>query len=95
MGSIPANNNKALPATQTEDRHLNEKAYYEGYRDFVRGRLECPYNNDSLLAKEWQRGQNSAYFVNLKLLNNGTLLWAWFKKKQNQRLANKKIAKAA
>lgn len=48
--------------------HLYPNAFYRGVRDFYNGKLESPFKQESILEKEWQRGQNSAYFYNLKAI---------------------------
>jgi hypothetical protein len=85
--SIAHDNNKtstASPSTKPKDsnKHIYEKAYYKGYRDFLHGKLDDPYRKNSLLSKEWQRGQNAAYFKNLEFLRNGSLLRNHFNRKK-------------
>jgi hypothetical protein len=90
-GANKKTTNKASPSTSSSKEHIHEKAYYRGYRDFLHGKLEDPYRKHSLLSKEWQRGQNAAYFVNLKFLLNGTLFRKPFNRKKvvSQSNANK------
>jgi hypothetical protein len=75
------NTNPTLVIKTGSGEHIHEKAYYKGYRDFLHGRLDCPYRKDSLVAKEWQRGQNAAYFKNYEKLKNGSLMRTFYKKK--------------
>lgn len=79
--------------SENHNQHIHEKAYYKGYRDFLHGRLDCPYRKDSLVAKEWQRGQNAAYFKNLEKLKNGSLMRKFYKKKSQAK--NKTSEKAS
>lgn len=86
MGDNPTDTTAIKPVSSTSNptinpQHIHEKAYYKGYRDFLHGRLDCPYRKDSLVAKEWQRGQNAAYFKNLEKLKNGSLMRKFYKKK--------------
>lgn len=41
-------------------------AFYEGYEDFVKGKLSNRYSARSQYAKEWQHGQDVAYTDQLK-----------------------------
>lgn len=41
-----------------------ERAYQMGYECFNKGGFNHPYDADSLQAKEWQRGFDTAYFDN-------------------------------
>lgn len=92
MGDNPTTTTATPPLTSTptesitpNTQHIHEKAFYRGYRDFTHGRLDCPYHKHSLVAKEWQRGQNAAYFRNLKKLRNGSLMREYYKKKSTAR----------
>lgn len=38
----------------------------QGYNDFKRGRVACPYHKDTMQSREWTRGFNTAYFEQLK-----------------------------
>jgi len=51
-----------------DPKHLFIACFKRGFRDFQKGTLDLPenYAKDSLYAKEWQRGQNAAYFWNLR-----------------------------
>jgi hypothetical protein len=40
----------------------------EGQRAFRRGLLECPYPENTMKAREWQRGSNLAYSEAKELL---------------------------
>ena len=98
MGDNPTTTTATQPvsSTPTKDntpQHIHEKAYYKGYRDFLHGRLDCPYRKDSLVAKEWQRGQNAAYFKNKEKLKNGSLMRKFYKKKSQAK--NKTSEKAS
>ena len=67
-------------------QHIHENAYHKGYRDFCHGNLDNPFRKDTLFAKEWQRGFNAAYFVNLeynKTRTNFILPRSKFKVKSN------------
>lgn len=44
------------------------KPFNEGKKDFKVGQLVNPYNPDTTRYREWERGFNSAYFVNLEVL---------------------------
>lgn len=37
----------------------------KGVTAFKRGHVVCPFHANSMQAREWQRGFNSAYFANL------------------------------
>lgn len=54
--------------TTIDPKHLFIACFKRGFKDFLKGTLDLPenYAKDSLYAKEWQRGQNAAYFWNLK-----------------------------
>lgn len=49
-------------------KHLNEKAFFEG-REGFRVNSHNPYRLKSLEHKEWERGYNRQYFINLNRLN--------------------------
>lgn len=53
----------------TSDTHIHANAYHRGYRDWAKGKLDDPYRKGSLFSKEWQRGQNAAYFANLERIS--------------------------
>lgn len=84
------NNKESNTKPVQNDKHIHELAFYRGYRDFVHGKLDSPYRRDSLLSKEWQRGQNAAYFKNLELLKSGRL-FKKFKQKKDMAKLNKKV----
>lgn len=42
--------------------------FQQGAKAFKQGDMKCPYRLDSMQAREWQRGFNSAYFLNLDRL---------------------------
>lgn len=44
--------------------------FNDGYDAFWRGHLLNPYRAGTMKHKEWLRGQNAAYFDNLKYLEN-------------------------
>ena len=46
-------------------KHLNEKAFFAG-REGFRANSYNPYRPRSLEHKEWERGYNRQYFINLK-----------------------------
>ena len=48
--------------------HLNEMAFFEG-REGFRVNSYNPYRLKSLEHKEWERGYNRQYFINLNRLN--------------------------
>ena len=50
--------------------HIHPNAYHRGYRDFRKGNLDMPYRKDTLWEKEWIRGFNAAYFMNLKYITD-------------------------
>jgi hypothetical protein len=50
-------------ATKTDNR---TEAFHRGFKDFYVGRLVNPYRKDSQFAKEYQHGQDVAYFENLR-----------------------------
>lgn len=86
MGDEAPDSNVSTTQSTTNNRelntkHLHEKAYYRGYKDFIHGKLDDPYRKYSLYSKEWQRGQNAAYFVNLRMLHNGSLIRNFHRKK--------------
>lgn len=56
------------------EKSLATNPYYQGRKDFLRGRLDNPYYRGSLYAKEWDRGFNAAYFKNLQMLKAGRLI---------------------
>lgn len=37
-------------------------SFYEGYKAFLNGRLDNPYGTKSIAGKEYQHGQDIAYF---------------------------------
>ena len=49
-------------------KHLNEKAFFEG-REGFRVNSYNTYRLKSLEHKEWERGYNRQYFINLNRLN--------------------------
>ena len=49
-------------------KHLNEMAFCEG-REGFRVNSYNPYRLKSLEHKEWERGYNRQYFINLNRLN--------------------------
>ena len=49
-------------------KHLNEKAFFE-VREGFRVNSYNPYRLKSLEHKEWERGYNRQYFINLNRLN--------------------------
>jgi len=49
-------------------KHLNENAFFEG-REGFRVNSHNPYRLKSLEHKEWERGYNRQYFINLNRLN--------------------------
>lgn len=42
--------------------------FEQGFVAFRKGNMKCPYRLNSMQAREWQRGFNSAYFHNLDRL---------------------------
>jgi hypothetical protein len=40
--------------------------YEQGYGDFKRGRINCPYHTDTMQNREWTRGFNTAYYEQLE-----------------------------
>ena len=40
--------------------------FHKGFNDFRRGRVFNPFNLNTMQSREWERGFNSAYFLNLK-----------------------------
>ena len=40
------------------------KPYNKGYRDFLDGNLDNPYNKNSKEYRDWELGFNKAYFKN-------------------------------
>lgn len=50
-----------------DTKHLFVHCFNRGFRDFRKGVLTLPtnYKAGSFYAKEWERGQNAAYFINL------------------------------
>ena len=73
------------------DTYIRGKRYIysKGYKDFLVGQLSSPYRSGTILDKEWQRGQNAAYFENLRRLNNGQL--NMFKKKIKRAVEKPKL----
>lgn len=41
-------------------------AFEQGYQDFLKGKLDNPYNPNTTKGKDWQFGFNKAYFRNLE-----------------------------
>jgi hypothetical protein len=48
-------------------------AYQSGHDAFYRGELTNPHNVTSIAFKEWQAGQDHAYFENLKQVKEDEL----------------------
>lgn len=81
MGDQAPEDNQSSTTRSENTKHLHEKAYYRGYKDFIHGKLDDPYRKHSLYSKEWQRGQNAAYFVNRRMLKDGSLIRNFNRKK--------------
>lgn len=60
--------NRYKPTHKKKRKHLNEKAFFEG-REGFRVNSYNPYRLRSLEYKEWERGYNRQYFINLNKLN--------------------------
>ena len=52
-------------------KHLNEKSFFEG-REGFRVNSYNPYRPKSLEHKEWERGYNRQYFINLNKIKRNT-----------------------
>lgn len=48
------------------NQHLNKYAYNKGFSAFLAMDFNNPFPISSLSNKEWERGQNAAYFMFLK-----------------------------
>jgi len=48
-----------------------EQAYEQGRKAFFEGKLTPPYGFNTLPGKEWVRGFNSSFFLNLQTLKKG------------------------
>ena len=48
------------------------KANDKGYKDFTSGRIINPYNLNTYRHKEWERGYNRQYFINLNKIKRNT-----------------------
>ena len=44
--------------------------YEKGYKDFMRGRITNPFDEDTMLHREWQRGFDAAYKDQLSRVQN-------------------------
>jgi hypothetical protein len=60
--------NRYKPTHKKKRKHLNEKAFFEG-REGFRVNSYNPYRPRSLEHKEWERGYNRQYVINLNKLN--------------------------
>lgn len=48
------------------NQHLNRYAYNRGFSAFIAMNFDNPYKLDTYANKEWERGQNAAYFMFVK-----------------------------
>jgi hypothetical protein len=53
----------------SRQRHFSKNAFERGRNDFKKGQLKNPYYHTSFNAKEWQRGFDKEYFLNLRKRN--------------------------
>lgn len=53
--------------SRSTDRNTRVNAFEEGYRAFLSGVLDNPYQSDTKQGRDWELGFNKAYFKNKEL----------------------------